>query len=254
MRRGPLVALIAHPPDLEPVGMADQPGRHRPARLWPANSHSGSGIPGPADPEPPEGSLELGTGGVQLAATFEARAVPAPDGVRPPAAEPYGQVRTLRRVLLVGEPVGAVLHGLRGLVNAQPLVMGNCGERDEEPHAGIDRVEQLAPRAPALRRPLLEDADRVSVAVPEVLQVRLLQSGRVGDGDGALWHRPPGRDAGDGGRDAGLARVEWPADPAAADDATTADRPVETDVLRLEDRQAGDDQHDDDNRSSPGSA
>jgi len=29
---------------------------------------------------------------------------------------------------------------------------------------------------------------------------------------------------------------------------------VETDVLRLEDRQAGDDQHDDDNRSSPGSA
>src|SRR5215813_8257125 len=135
-------------------------------------------------------------------------AVPAPHRMWPPPAEASSHRGALRGVLTVSLAVRAVLYCLGRSIDGQAQVAGDRGERGEELCGGVDGVEQLAPAAPACRRPLLEDADRVPVAVREVLQVGLLQGCGVGNGNRAHWHRAMCGDACDGSGDAGLRRVE----------------------------------------------
>ena len=78
----------------------------------------------------------------------------------------------------------------------------------EEPGRGVDGVLDLGRGAPALRGPLLEDPDRVAVAVAQVVQLGFLQRRGVRDGDGPRRHVTPGRDARDRGRDLGLVGLE----------------------------------------------
>jgi hypothetical protein len=70
------------------------------------------------------------------------------------------------------------------------------------------RVLELARRAPPLRRPLLEDAQRVSVAVVEVADVGLLVRRGQRDARRPGGHSAPDSDTGDDRGVAGLLGVD----------------------------------------------
>src|SRR6185437_1536588 len=118
-------------------------------------------------------------------AVADALAEPAPHLASLPAGETGRHDLALAFVLAVRRAVGAALDVLRRLVDRQLLVAGDRDQCPEEAGGRVDRVEQLLSGAPALGWPLLEDADRVAVAVGQVLQVGLLERGRVGDRDRA---------------------------------------------------------------------
>ena len=74
---------------------------------------------------------------------------------------------------------------------------GTCASRVEEPGRRVAGVEDLGPGSPSLRRPLLEQAERVAVAVGHVVELRLLERGGEHDRDRVVGHAEPlgdGRD------------------------------------------------------------
>lgn len=73
------------------------------------------------------------------------------------------------------------MHGLGGDGDGQVLPVRYCQQMPVELLAAVGGVHDLRDGAPALRRPLLEQADAVAVAVGQVLQLRL--SDRRGDRD-----------------------------------------------------------------------
>src|SRR6266567_784205 len=186
VRGSPPIALAGHLLDPELAGVGHQPRRHRPVDSRRSGAHLDGRIAEMPDRQPAERPAQPGFSGGQPRPAADLAAVPAPHRVRQPSAEAVRHRGALRLVQAVGAAIRAVLYGLRRLIDAQVLVVRHRGERGKELGAGVDRVEQLAPGTPALRWPLLEDAYRVSVAVAEVLQIRLLQRGGIGDGNGAL--------------------------------------------------------------------
>lgn len=74
-----------------------------------------------------------------------------------------------------------LLYRLGGLGDREGLPAGDLLEALVELRRGVHRVEDLAGRAPAHRRPLLEETQRIAVAVGQVPQAALLQRGRQGD-------------------------------------------------------------------------
>ena len=102
--------------------------------------------------------------------------------------------------LLVRRRVRALLHGLRGDGELLALPAGHLDQRVEELAGRVPRVEDLPGAAPALGRPLLEQPDRVAVAVLDVDELRLLQRGGQRDGDRPRRQLAACRDRADGGR------------------------------------------------------
>ena len=100
------------------------------------------------------------------------------------------------------------LHALRGHGHGQVGVAGHPVQRVVEGVGGVDRIEDLLRRAPALRRSLLEEPERVAVAAVQVVELRLLERGRVGDLQRPLGQLPPGGDRGDRGGDLRLLEIE----------------------------------------------
>jgi len=88
-----------------------------------------------------------------------------------------------------------VLDILGGLVDGQLGVARYLGEGGEELGRGVDGVLEVGGGAPALRGALLEDPDRVTVAVVQVVQLGFLERGGQGDGDRLSRQLVPGRDA-----------------------------------------------------------
>ncbi len=101
-------------------------------------------------------------------------------------------------VLLVGGAVGAPLHVLGGHVDRQLGVAGDLDQRLEERAGRVGGILELGRAAPPLGGALLEDADRVQVAVGQVLQLGFLPRGGVGDGQRLAGEPVAGGDAGDG--------------------------------------------------------
>src|SRR3984885_5571352 len=153
------------------------------------------------------GPVQVQLGGDALARGLLSRVVPAGDRLRR-AGVVGGEQRPGLRVLLVRVAVGALLHGLRGLVDRDRRVVGYLRERAEERLGRVRGILELGGAAPSLRRPLLEDADRVPVAVGQVLQLGLLARGRVGDGQRPAWQALADGYAGDGGRVGRLPEIE----------------------------------------------
>ena len=103
-------------------------------------------------------------------------------------------------VLLVGAAVRALLHVLGGHVDRQLGVAGDLDQRLEERAGRVGGILELGRATPPLGGALLEDADRVQVAVRQVLQLGFLPRGGVGDGQRLAGEPVAGGDAGDGGR------------------------------------------------------
>ncbi len=96
------------------------------------------------------------------------------------------------------------LHLLRGLRDVHRPVALDLLQGVVELVRRVLGVEDLLGRAPALRRPLLEQPERVAVAELHVAHLRLLHGGRDRDGRGPRRHPALHRDGGDGG---GVARL-----------------------------------------------
>ena len=135
-----------------------------------------------------------------------ARSPPPPSrGLVHDAAEPgpavAGQRRRQRpavgRVGLVGLGEAGALHLLRGLGDPHLLVAVDLRERVVELVDRVVRVLDLRRGAPALRRPLLEQPERVAVAVVEVAQLALLEGRGQRDRGGPRRQPAPYGDGGD---------------------------------------------------------
>src|SRR5687767_13803407 len=109
-----------------------------------------------------------------------------------------------RLPLLVGLGKAGPLNGLRDLGETTRLPVRNLHETVVELSGRIDRVLHLRLAAPALRGPLLEEAEGVAVAVVEVAQPRFLLGGGDRDDDRPL--RQPAL-LGDVGERAGVAQL-----------------------------------------------
>ena len=90
------------------------------------------------------------------------------------SAEAQARARALVLGVRLGE--AGALDGLGGLGDRQVLVAGDLDQVVVERAGRVHRVLHLLGRAPALRRALLEQAERVAVAVLDVDELRLLQS------------------------------------------------------------------------------
>jgi hypothetical protein len=80
-------------------------------------------------------------------------------------------------VAAVGLGEGGALHRLRGDRDLHVLVALDLDEAVVERVGRVHRVEDLLLGAPALRRSLLEQPERVAVAVLEITQAGLLLGG-----------------------------------------------------------------------------
>ncbi len=119
-----------------------------------------------------------------------------------------GEQRGVRLVLGVRVRVAAALHALRGDRERQLRVVLHLDQVVVEDPRRVGRVHDLLLGAPALRGPLLEQAQRVPVAMLDVAQRGLLERGRQGYGHRPLGQVPPGADGGDRRRVHGLLRRE----------------------------------------------
>src|SRR6202035_245867 len=221
--RGPLVPGVADLRDPVRARVGDEPVRHGPACAGRggdqvSRSRTDAGYSGQrrAVPLPRRaehvvkffrGPVQVELRGDALARGLLRRVVPAGDRVRCGDVV-GGEQRSGLRVLLVGVAGGTLLHGLRGLIDRNGRVAGYLDERTEEGLRGVRGILQLRGASPALRRPLLEDADRVPVAVGQVLQLGLLERGRVSDGQRPAWQALADGYAGDGGRVGRLPEIE----------------------------------------------
>ena len=100
------------------------------------------------------------------------------------------------------------LHLLGRLGDGQRLVAVHLSQSVVERVGRVRGVLELVGRAPALRRPLLEEPDRVAVAVLEVAQVRLLVRRGEGDRGGPGRHPALHGDGRDQGGVPGLLQVQ----------------------------------------------
>ena len=96
-----------------------------------------------------------------------------------------GEGRCLLRPLFVRFRESAPLHGLGRRLGGHRAPAGVLQQLGVELSGRVARVYDFGRRAPTLGRALLELAERVAVAVVEVLQVGFLQRG----GDGLTGHR-----------------------------------------------------------------
>ena len=123
------------------------------------------------------------------------------------AAQGHGHPLRQRLMLVVGEPVGAALHPLGGLIDRHRLPVVHLDQFVVEGTAGMHRVHDLLRFAPILGRALLEEPQRVPVAVLDVVEARLLPHRGVGDRHRMLWQVPAERHPTDGGRVLGLLEI-----------------------------------------------
>ena len=115
-----------------------------------------------------------------------------------------GQALPLR----VGVRERRALHGLRGHRDRQRLPARHLQQPLDEDLRGVDRVGDLGRRAPALGRPLLEQPQRVPVAVVDVVERGLLHRGGQRDQPGPRRGAHVAGDADDGGRVLPLRRAQ----------------------------------------------
>src|SRR5439155_13488105 len=100
-------------------------------------------------------------GGRQTRAGQRGRRVPGEGG---------GEQGGVRLVLGVRLGITAALHTLRGDREGECRVVVHLGQVLVELARRVRRVQDLLPGAPALRGPLLEQAERIPVAVLDVAQ------------------------------------------------------------------------------------
>src|SRR5579862_3458632 len=170
----PVLLGVGHQPaGYGPAGVLLGVHDRRPAVIYFGGTVRGNTHHHPAPPRRAERRRQLAQRTVQV--RFPGWRVPAGHAVRPAAGEVLGQLGGHVAVLLVGGPVRAVLHVLGRHLHRQLGVAGYLDQGAEEFGRGVDRVFQVGRGTPAFRGALLEDANRVPVAVCQVLHVRFLQ-------------------------------------------------------------------------------
>src|SRR5262245_22861046 len=196
-RRGPRLAGEGDLAHAELLRMADEPRRHGPA------------------PSVGDGHVERERAELPRQRLTQRLARRLGRADVDPAAEPGGDLARgrlrdcprLQLPLRVRVRRAAALHALRRRRDRQRLPAGNPRQASVEGARRVVRGQDLGRRAPALGRPLLEQPQRVPVAVIEVVELRLLERRGQRDRHRVVGHPQALADGGDRRRVRGLLRA-----------------------------------------------